>query len=568
MSIDTLFYGLEAFDDDIVDTAPEDITQEIEEVNEKQQEATEMYYQAKISSAATQIALEHFDEVYSYYNHIAKYGVDRTFLALVNRNNRLGNYLNLTLPSCESVDAIGHPNSQLSLICMEGFGDAIAGFFKWIWEKICAVAKWIKDKIVGFFEWIGSFFKSNSSSSAQPPEKAFESAVKESMPKIKKEAEKEQKQAPSSYDSSTDYESSQPGPAPAPQPPRPTPQPGPAPQQPPRPTPQPGPTGSDQQIHYTHDQIICMIFSAIADQIGSERWLPFITVNDQADDNLDRITEIYDEIAEINKYYSAMIAKNGSIEQFINAVIDDIEYSTLPANSTPEEQAEQTARGQRLNKAYSDLKMDFEHLNTLCNNVVKDASIAQKDMPNDYIFKTKAYISPDGELVIYTWKNGNWYKQYTLSSYSDVKAGLSKAYANYNSIYKEAAKKHNSASYDLHNFSDQITHNALQKLHDDPKYTSYFKSNTPSINPDLKFDAQRSFGYVRTVFETYEKIVNNISLQYAGLVNNLSRMCKPMTTYKRFSDACNTYKKNPIPAIKEIAKKTGMTVTEIFDLMK
>ena len=173
MSIDTLFYGLEAFDDD-VDTAPEDITQEMEEVSEKQQEATEMYYQAKMIGASTQIALEHLDEAIAYRNHIASFGVDRTFLALANRDNRLSNYLGMALPSCESMDSIGNPSSQLSLVCMEAFDNVITKFFHYIWEKICALAKWIKDKIVGFFDWIGSFF---SSKEAKDGEKALETAA-------------------------------------------------------------------------------------------------------------------------------------------------------------------------------------------------------------------------------------------------------------------------------------------------------------------------------------------------------------------------------------------------------
>ena len=85
--------------------------------------------------------------------HIETYGVDRTFLALCNRDNILGRAFGIQMPACESFDTVGSPYSPLSIACIEAMGDGMWDTFKkWvqkIWLKIkqffIRIADWFRD---------------------------------------------------------------------------------------------------------------------------------------------------------------------------------------------------------------------------------------------------------------------------------------------------------------------------------------------------------------------------------------------------------------------------------------
>lgn len=147
-SLDDVFYGIEAlktrydpveeecFDDPSTPKEPVDY-----EALDKGMEALE--FEAEAIQTKSDLVLTCLDEMIAYQGYIKNYGADRAVLSLLNRNNRFANYLNVTLPSCESMTTVGSPYSELSLICMEGIGKTLKKFGKVLWKTIKAVFKWI-----------------------------------------------------------------------------------------------------------------------------------------------------------------------------------------------------------------------------------------------------------------------------------------------------------------------------------------------------------------------------------------------------------------------------------------
>lgn len=147
-SLDDVFYGIEAlktrydpveeecFDDPSTPKEPVDY-----EALDKGMEALE--FEAEAIQTKADLASTCLDEMIAYQDYIKNYGADRAVLSLLNRNNRFANYLNVTLPSCESMSNIGSPYSELSLICMEGIGKTLKHFGKTLWKTIKAVFKWL-----------------------------------------------------------------------------------------------------------------------------------------------------------------------------------------------------------------------------------------------------------------------------------------------------------------------------------------------------------------------------------------------------------------------------------------
>lgn len=147
-SLDDVFYGIEAlktrydpveeecFDDPSTPKEPVDY-----EALDKGMEALE--FEAEAIQTKADLASTCLDEMIAYQGYIKNYGADRAVLSLLNRNNRFANYLNVTLPACESMTTVGSPYSELSLICMEGIGKTLKKFGKVLWKTIKAVFKWI-----------------------------------------------------------------------------------------------------------------------------------------------------------------------------------------------------------------------------------------------------------------------------------------------------------------------------------------------------------------------------------------------------------------------------------------
>ena len=90
-------------------------------------------------SAKTENANMVFDQLFTMYDHVKKYGIDRTFLSLYNSNGQLSNMINYKFPSCESMDSVGSPRSQASRAFIAAMEDEKEGIVKRFWE-------WLKQK--------------------------------------------------------------------------------------------------------------------------------------------------------------------------------------------------------------------------------------------------------------------------------------------------------------------------------------------------------------------------------------------------------------------------------------
>lgn len=104
-------------------------------------EGAEVVAETEETATQAEMIAAQFDEMFAMREHIAKFGVDRSFLSLCNRGNVLGKALGIEMPACESFDAVGSPTSALSQACMEAFSlsgmwESVKKFVKKIWERI------------------------------------------------------------------------------------------------------------------------------------------------------------------------------------------------------------------------------------------------------------------------------------------------------------------------------------------------------------------------------------------------------------------------------------------------
>lgn len=158
MDIADLFPGCESF-----------LVQEPEFTEEDKMESMlgieEISNEVEVETLQNERLLASFDDFCNIGSHVAKFGIDRTFLSLVNKDDRLSRFLGTPLPSCESFDAIPRPDNNLTLIAMEGIGKSIGKFIDKIISIVKAMAGWIKTKFLQFCKWVKSWFKSSKDKS-------------------------------------------------------------------------------------------------------------------------------------------------------------------------------------------------------------------------------------------------------------------------------------------------------------------------------------------------------------------------------------------------------------------
>ena len=154
-SLSLLFPGCEAFDDDInvdINTTgtPADAADAATEAEDLATEGAETQSEAEETSTAAEAFAHQFSELCALHKHIARFGVDRTLLALANRNNILGRALNLRLPATESFDSVGSPNSATSIACLEALSEGLWQKFKDFISRIC---KAVRNFILKMTQW-------------------------------------------------------------------------------------------------------------------------------------------------------------------------------------------------------------------------------------------------------------------------------------------------------------------------------------------------------------------------------------------------------------------------------
>ena len=117
MSLNTFIPGLEEFAEDVAAETPVDAEQQIEiqqDIAAAQQDAADADRKLEqVEQLLGQLAMMH--------DHVQKYGVDRTFLALFNVNGELSRMVKYNIPSCESFDTADV--NALSVACCEGLAE-------------------------------------------------------------------------------------------------------------------------------------------------------------------------------------------------------------------------------------------------------------------------------------------------------------------------------------------------------------------------------------------------------------------------------------------------------------
>lgn len=148
----SFFAGCESFmeDDQVIEAeasvtvTPEEQAEEVAEAEETATETAETTAEVDEGAAEAEMVFRKFEEIDRMIAHIEKYGVDRAFLSICNHDNILNKSFNMSLPACESFDAVGSPQSPESIAALESLKETASK----VWEFIKRMAKRLGDWIV------------------------------------------------------------------------------------------------------------------------------------------------------------------------------------------------------------------------------------------------------------------------------------------------------------------------------------------------------------------------------------------------------------------------------------
>ena len=133
---------------------PQEQPAEVEEISVDDIEALNAYDKEHVElSAEITLKSMEFDKKFAMMSHVAKFGVDRSFLSICNSNNELATELGITLPATEDFEKV-----MSSMESFLGFGkkeSLWSKFWNWIKEIVGKILGWIK----GFFSKVWEFIK-------------------------------------------------------------------------------------------------------------------------------------------------------------------------------------------------------------------------------------------------------------------------------------------------------------------------------------------------------------------------------------------------------------------------
>ena len=167
--LNKLFPGFESFmDGDIEinnevtvpesdDTTAESVADEVES-EEIATEGAEIEGEAAENETAAEATNMMFDHLLMMYHHVKRFGIDRTFLSLYNDKGQLNNMIGYRFPSCESIDSVGSPRSQMSAAFIAAMEDEQGGVFAKIWNWIKAQCAKIYNFVLKIIEWFKDKF--------------------------------------------------------------------------------------------------------------------------------------------------------------------------------------------------------------------------------------------------------------------------------------------------------------------------------------------------------------------------------------------------------------------------
>ncbi len=167
--LNKLFPGFESFmDGDIEinnevtvpesgDTTAESVADEVES-EEIATEGAEIEGEAAENETAAEATNMMFDQLLMMYHHVKRFGIDRTFLSLYNNKGQLNSMIGYRFPSCESIDSVGSPRSQMSAAFIAAMEDEQGGVFTKIWNWIKAQCAKIYNFVLKIIEWFKNKF--------------------------------------------------------------------------------------------------------------------------------------------------------------------------------------------------------------------------------------------------------------------------------------------------------------------------------------------------------------------------------------------------------------------------
>lgn len=133
---------------EVSDEAAEDVAEDMAE-QDTVEEATESEAESEETEEAVEMTLRKYAELENALDHVKQYGVDRSFVSLMNYNDTFGRVINVSFPSVESMDATGDPYSALSKNTIAGLESVLATAWEWI-KQLC-------EKIINAFKKAGTW---------------------------------------------------------------------------------------------------------------------------------------------------------------------------------------------------------------------------------------------------------------------------------------------------------------------------------------------------------------------------------------------------------------------------
>lgn len=122
-------------------------------------EGTEIEKDAEQEATEAEMIAAGLRQACNMYDHVKKFGVDRSFLSLYNNDGGLSVMIGARFPACESIDAVGDPSSSYSRAFIEAMESSDG-----LWEKFTNFLRKIADHVRDFFrkiwDWLAESFGS------------------------------------------------------------------------------------------------------------------------------------------------------------------------------------------------------------------------------------------------------------------------------------------------------------------------------------------------------------------------------------------------------------------------
>lgn len=147
----SFFAGCESYmeDDQVIEAessvtiTPEEQAEEVAEAEETATETAETTAEVDEGAAEAEMVFRKFEEIDRMIAHVEKYGVDRAFLSICNHDNILNKSFNMSLPACESFDAVGSPQSPESIAALESLKETASKIYEFLKRMAKRLGDWI-----------------------------------------------------------------------------------------------------------------------------------------------------------------------------------------------------------------------------------------------------------------------------------------------------------------------------------------------------------------------------------------------------------------------------------------